>query len=204
MPAPAGGGQKAASEACGRDLENLRHAWRWALERGEAASIAPFLRPFHRFFNLQSRFAEGEALIAEAGDPPLRALALAIRAALCFRADRSTEAEALARLALDLLPQEMEGAAMARMLTFYTLGALAWYDGNFTAARDHYRTSLRHADASRDDYDLAYAMNNLGVVEGEIGDPDEARRLYEATLERNRRIGNRRGPRWCWRISAPS
>jgi predicted ATPase/DNA-binding SARP family transcriptional activator len=55
-----GADQKAAIDEIVRELENVRAAWQWATARGQVTEMAPAMRSLQRFYDVQSRFQEGE------------------------------------------------------------------------------------------------------------------------------------------------
>jgi predicted ATPase/class 3 adenylate cyclase len=72
-------------------------------------------------------------------------------------------------------------------------GALAYYQGDFPAARGLYEESLALFKELGDQKDIAVLLNNLGNAAIELGDYPGAQRLYEESLVIRRQMGDRIG-----------
>jgi tetratricopeptide (TPR) repeat protein len=65
-PSLKGAQQKAALDELGREMENLRVAWRWASARGKVVQIAEAATSLFLFYDIRSRFQEGAEMFREA------------------------------------------------------------------------------------------------------------------------------------------
>ena len=72
-------------------------------------------------------------------------------------------------------------------------GVLAYYQGDYHAARARYEESLAILRQLGDRKGTASALNNLGNVTGEQGDNSAARALHEESLAIRRELGDRSG-----------
>jgi predicted ATPase/class 3 adenylate cyclase/Tfp pilus assembly protein PilF len=72
-------------------------------------------------------------------------------------------------------------------------GALAFFQGDFSAARARYEESLAIRRELGDRSGIAGSLNNLGSVDQNLGDFGSARALYEESLAICRELGDRWG-----------
>jgi len=63
-----GAGQPQALAALRLENENIRRAWRWLVEHGQAADLASSADSLYLFYDIQSRFGEGMELLAAAAE----------------------------------------------------------------------------------------------------------------------------------------
>jgi predicted ATPase/class 3 adenylate cyclase len=127
----------------------------------------------------------------EAGDA---ATALALVASLWRywqRRGHLAEGRELALLALGL---EAGAPAADRSRALEAAGGLAYWQGDFEAARAHYERALTLERANGEDAAVANALWNLSFTYSVTGaDPETARRLVEESLALYRRAGDRAG-----------
>lgn len=81
-------------------------------------------------------------------------------------------------------------ASPVRSRTLDGLGVLAWVQGDYTAAREHYEGSLALARNKGQESGVASSLGNLGILALERGDLEEAKTLFTEGLEINRRLSN--------------
>jgi predicted ATPase/class 3 adenylate cyclase len=128
----------------------------------------------------------------EAGDG---ATALALVASLWRywqRRGHLAEGRELAVLALSLEAGAPAPAELSRALE--AAGGLAYWQGDFEAARAHYERALELERAHGEDAAVANALWNLSFTYSVTGaDPETARRLVEESLALYRRAGDREG-----------
>jgi tetratricopeptide (TPR) repeat protein len=92
-----------------------------------------------------------------------------------------------------LASEESEGPGVARAGALNGAGALAYYQGDFAAARTLYAESLALYRELGDRKSIAILTNNLGNVAIEQGDYPHAQQLYEESLVVRREMGDRVG-----------
>jgi predicted ATPase/class 3 adenylate cyclase len=102
------------------------------------------------------------------------------------------EGRELALLALGLEAGAPAPAELSRALE--AAGGLAYWQGDFEAARAHYERALELERAHGEDAAVANALWNLSFTHSVTGaDPETARRLVEESLALYRRAGDREG-----------
>jgi len=72
-------------------------------------------------------------------------------------------------------------------------GILAWFQGDYAAARVHLQAGLEVWRQSGDQEGIAHALNNLGLVAWTQGDLEAAHALHEECLALRREIDDRKG-----------
>lgn len=175
------------------ELDNLRSAWRWAVDEAPAR-LQRSLASMWRYFITQPRCAEGLVMTAgaierlAANDPAqrgARAAALLLHAGCAWwMGDVETMA-----------PCADEGLALMRDLDdpvgiefgLVAKGAHAWRSGAYADAKRAFEESL--AIALRLDHRVSRALQNLGHAERLLGNYGRSREHFEAAAERNRRDG---------------
>ncbi|MDB4893890.1 MAG: transcriptional regulator, LuxR family [Firmicutes bacterium] len=75
-------------------------------------------------------------------------------------------------------------------------GVLAYTQGDFTAAKEHYEASLATWRQLGDTRGIAQVLNNLGVVARVQGDYGSARPLLQEAVALNRLLGNQQWESW--------
>lgn len=73
---------------------------------------------------------------------------------------------------------------------YLKLGNLYSNTGDYTTARGYYDRSLKGYRRSKDNLGQAYSLTGLGVIQGKLGDGDEARRYLGLALNKFRRTGD--------------
>lgn len=211
-PALRGAGQQAAVALIGQELENVRSALRWHVQRladpatAELPDLWPaFAAAFH-FLDLRSWFQEGEALFREAaaalvptghtsptpGAPArLWALLSARQGWFAFHLAHSEESVWLLRTGLERLLADRE--EHAAVFNYIYLGAVYRHQGRLDAAEEALHAALRIAQAHGDAYESGSAWNILGQVALLRGDLTRAQTCCRRALQIKREIGDRWG-----------
>jgi predicted ATPase len=200
------GRQKETLEEIGREMENVRAAWRWAVARGRIAELALSLDPLYYFYDIRGWVQEGEEAFAAA--------VAWLRAVIPLRQgtvdDNLTLGRLLARLGrfkhrLGLYDQARElleeSLALFRVLEapqeiafgLNYLGNIAYRLGDYEAARQICRESLSICRDFDYRWELVTAVETLAHVAEELGEYHEARSLCGQGLEICHSIGDRRG-----------
>ena len=176
------------------EIENLRSAHRWSIERGDAASAQRIASALPRFWEVQGNFTEGRswltgALAVHTEPTQERANALIGLATLARRQGDYDAAIECYQAGLDIFRSHDDASGIATALN--NLGVVAQDQGDYDRARQ-LMTEAQQYFASIDDKPRnASALNNLGLVARRQGDLDGAIRLYEASLQIWNDLGDR-------------
>lgn len=171
------------------DFDNLRAAWRHAVERGQASLVADALEPLNGFVFATNRFEEGAELFALAAsawaDGSLLARTVERSRCACLLAlgrveEVAASVEALYAAAAE--PAERAHLSIAR-------ASIAGRRGQFEAAGAAMREAAVAAEASADPYLRVRTRLNLGVTEWSLGRTDTAEELYLQALAETERLG---------------
>lgn len=91
------------------------------------------------------------------------------------------------------LAYEREAEPAVAAALHHGAGVLAWNQGDYAAAHDHYEHSLALRRALGDEQGMAALLNNLGNLALDQGQIDAARRYLEQSLAIKRRLGDEVG-----------
>jgi len=199
-----GPGQQAALTGAEADAANIRAAWHWAVERGQADRLDQALEGLEDLYWSSGRYEEGEAALRTAADrllpspvvdagadgssaDRLRLLAriLAWQGNFHRLLGRRDQARKLHQQGLALLEgQELAGrdTRRERALLFWLMGHTAFLD-NRQECRQLYEHSLALCRELDDRRAAARALSSLGTAGVLLGALDEARAAYEEALD---------------------
>jgi predicted ATPase len=201
-----GSGQKEALESIAAEIENIRGAWAYALERLDSAVIERAFDPLYRFYEIRGWLKEGADSFdrlcqrldaaSRGGNAPngLRLLQLRAQsrqAAFLYRLGQPAQAHILLTDITRELRLLNAPPDLAFALTY--LGAVEYLRRELGTARRHLQESLAMLRNSGSQLGTAIALHHLALVARESGDFPEARRLFEESLLVNRGIGSRFG-----------
>ena len=155
--------QRVALDAIGAEIENVRHAWQWAIEQADLDTIDAALEGCFQFYELRGLFQEG----AGAFDV----------AAVSLTAHRAGE--------------DREQGVVDRLLARQAV--LVHRLGQYEQARGLLLRSLASARGRDDHPEIGFCLNHLGYVAYNLGAYPEARRLFEESLASYRAIDDRWG-----------
>jgi predicted ATPase len=200
-----GSQQQAAAAEIHREIENIRAAWRWAVEQGQIELIGPALEGLFFFYEMRSWFREGAEVFAHAAArlaricvaaPPSEAQQvwgqLLARQGWCmFQIGRPAEARALLQQSLALL--EPLGDPARQVLPLNYLASAAYYQGDYAAAEQVVAAALSASQASGDRHGATVALTVFGQIAALVGRYEDARRYSEQSLAIERELGNRWG-----------
>ncbi len=188
------------------EFENIRMAWRFAMQHGPAELLARAAYSLMTYCEHRGRRLEGLELMQRAmqsesvaGDPRFVPALAAHAAWMAYRLDRYAEAEALGTLALGAKGQDGQrpGDSTLAFRAATVLGASSARLGRSDEAHRRFRQALELAKKSANPFDIASALDNLGLIARGRGDLDEALRLYREALLRHREIGDAGGTAIC-------
>lgn len=179
------------------ELDNLRAALRWALERGETETALRLGGALWRFWFKHGYLSEGRRWLDEglAGSgavaPAVRAKALTGSGVLAHYQGDLSRAAALCGESLALSRQLRDTDGIADALN--GLALVARSGGNYAAARTMYSESLALLRESGDRWRVAYTLTYLGVIYFVQYDVATGLRSVEEGLALFREVGDRWG-----------
>jgi predicted ATPase/DNA-binding SARP family transcriptional activator/Tfp pilus assembly protein PilF len=202
-----GGRQQEALADTRQELANMRAGWAWAVESARRQDIQSFAGGLYRFYEMSSRFQEGEELFKQVAER-LRALhgAGAAQAAIddlliaqigasqggfCYRLGRSEQALQLLQDALVVF--RMGDAFESLAFCLICLGDIARIKGQYPQARVLLEEGLAIASQVGDRSSAARAYTNLGIVSGASGEYREAKQLFQEGLAIFQALGDQWG-----------
>ncbi len=202
-----GGRQQETLAEVGEEIENVRSAWRWALENNMAEEIERSAETLYYFYDIRGWFQEGEETFRVAVDrlsewQPDTENAATKKVAIVAKV-RTWQSAFAYRLGLYTEAKQMleESLATFRHLAVSTetafslnlLGDLARIMGNYAEAQQLLQESLALCQQTGDRAQMARALNNLGIVTAALGDLKKARQLFQEVLAIFKEVGDERG-----------
>ena len=181
---------QSALDEIGADLENCRHAWRWAIEHRAAEGIAASAPALKEYFNVRGRVAEGLHFLEEAREfaesaaPGIAAVLIAAIAQTQYRLSRLDDAAASARRGIRYARAADHRIALVRCLS--VLGTCCWQWGRHAEAQRVLQQAVRQAEANADARGKSLALHNLALVEKALGNHARAAELMREWLTSQR------------------
>ncbi|MCA9972969.1 MAG: tetratricopeptide repeat protein, partial [Anaerolineales bacterium] len=183
----------AAQQAMAEAFANVRQAWQWAAQHGQAAVLAETAVSLHEFYSVQSRFQEGIDAYQFALDQ-LRALpetTPGLAVALCELWGRKArlhitlgQLEA-AQQALDeamvYLPAVENSERHSALLGYAAI--TTYYAGDYARAAALAVESMRLAEETGDQDGVAFGLNFLGSCAKVQGDYAAARDYFQRSAD---------------------
>ncbi len=201
-----GSEQKETFDQLGEEIENLRAAWRWAIEHGREEEIEKLSKSLYHLYDIRGWLQEGEQIFrmtaemfkikygTEMPDDKKRlrfGKILSRWGGLCRRLSQYEKARELLNESHRIF-QKLN----ARTETVYVLnelGVVAYRLGEYAKARHMHQRALEIRKEWGDELGIAVSLNNLGVIALSIGDYAEAKSLHEQALKIREKKGDRRG-----------
>lgn len=183
-----------------QETENVRAAWGWALHRKEIEVLCTLVQNWlayevmGRYQELRSLHTQAIAVLeeSESRDAELGlALALARRASSLVRIGEPTGTEAILQQSNEILLRHGKDDQVGLNLNF--LAMKAHMEEDHLNERRILKESIRLARQGGDRWTTAYSLNDLGLVECQLGDLDQAEQLMTESLEIFNEIGDARG-----------
>jgi predicted ATPase len=179
------------------EVDNLRAAFRWAVENKHAETALRLTAYVWRFLEIRGYFAEGRKRAEEAigmngadGHPELLERALSGAGWLAYRQADFADAQSLIERALDLAEANGNGAGISNALN--DLGNICRIHGNYDAAREHFSRCLDMVKENPNKRMFAVVLYNLGAIALDQGDLEEASRKLAQSLDSFRDQSNKR------------
>lgn len=200
-PALSGPQQESWFRRLERELDNLRAALSYLLERGERGeSNEMALRlgaALSWFWSVRSHQLEGWTFLERALERSegvavaVRAKALYVAGQLAWRVGNLNRSEELCQQSLALFREGGDLAGMGNAL--FTLGNTSWQKGELATARFHLEESLKLSTETGDKFIMAWSLTVLSVVNMDQGDYPQGYSHAEAGLLLCRERGDKRG-----------
>ena len=173
--------------------DNLRTALRWALERGEAETVARIGASVWHFWQFRGYLSEGRrwlevALAAFSERTALRAKALLAAGLLAFYQDDYVRANVLLEESLELSRTHSERQGIAYALN--ALGSLAQKTGDYERATTFYEESLPLLRELGDQRVMAFTLSGFGLAMLYQGDNERAALICGESLALSRERGD--------------
>jgi DNA-binding CsgD family transcriptional regulator len=186
------------------ELDNLRAALHWSLERGEIDRAARIVGELGSFWSFGGHSSEGrwwidriEPLIDDADLAPRLRFRFWEAAGLTAWAQGDAQlAETRYARALDIAQAMHDPVAESYGWTW--LSQAVWYNGDYAAMRDHAKRAL--AIAAPKSAPWAGSQTLLGVAEMRLGNLDAAERELTTARERHAQAGYTRGAVWTLQL----
>lgn len=187
------------------DLENIRHAWEWALDQRRVADIEASIQALMAFFDLKGMFFEAEATFGNAAETVRHRLHLSGHSAhtegRVVSALLAARAHFLNRLAcydeaiqttsiILVLAQQAEDDGLEAIGRHYFADAL-WQQGFYSDARVQFERAVELAHHAGVHALEADSLRKLGRVACEQGNYADARVCLDRSLAISRVTGNR-------------
>lgn len=199
--------QQAALAHIAVELDNIRAAWGWAVDRQQIEQLEQAMHSLGVFYEWRNYYQEGEASFRSAVDhlqqvddsSPLQqktlAHALTWQATFTRLTGRLTAAEQLLQQSLQILSQIADTVDAKRQSAFIFLqqGQLCEAQVAVAAGAAYYQQALALYEVLADDGGQAAALLGLGEIVYRTGNYAQARQHYEASLAHFQRIGDLRG-----------
>lgn len=184
-----GAGQLQAVAELRQEFDNVRAAWRWASEHGDATTLDAGAAVLYRHLEAVSDFSQAETLFALAA-PHSYAARARYGGVLNFVGKLEDAERELTRAATDAQnAQDLVNLAFC----WLCLGNLALYRGDFDTARARYDQNLDAARTLDNAVMQVDILNNLGLLEAYRGDFKQARAYFQECLALATRIDELRG-----------
>lgn len=173
-----GAEQPAALAALDTDIDNIRQAWQWAIERVRLAAIRKPMRALWYFYDIRGWFQEAEASFGQAAQQLQRIMRMgenADREVAVLHADACAQQgwfalrvgcfEQAQRLPQAPLEALRSAGAFAELVdALQHAGALDRLMGNYARSRTYYEEMLRHALQTNDPWNATIANGDIGLA----------------------------------------
>jgi tetratricopeptide (TPR) repeat protein len=156
--------QRAALVEISREIENVRAGWQWAVAQNNLAVIDRALTGLYNFYQIRSRYQEGEEIFAQA----------------------VLQLQPQAEGAND--PGQVKTGLLAKLTA--RRGAFCVFLGHYEAANKYLQAGL---ELIYDQYEVAFILNMLGEVARWQVKPAEAEAYLRRSLLINRKLNNASG-----------
>lgn len=196
------GQQKQALEAINVEIDNVRAGWFWAINHKRTSQIEQYIEDLFLFYNLQSRFQEGETVFRQAatnlrelkekGDSDwaidqMLGQVLARQGVFCASLGHFDQAKVIMHEGLAIFANAKIRQESPRGLNY--LGAIAWALGEYVDAQKLCQEGLDIAQKEGDRWKEAWILEYLGMIAISLGEYEEAKTIAQRSLAIFREFG---------------
>ena len=192
-----GGGQEKSLDVLAAEVDNLRGAMRWAIDKPDAEIALRLCGALWRFLEIRGHFREGRERIEEvlkipqcSHFPALRSKALSGAGMLAYRQTDLPTAGTMFSESLAIERELGNKPGIANALN--DLGNVAQLQGDFRRARELYRESLDLELENKNERGIAVARFNTGNTARRLGEYEVAIPLLEQSRDSFEKAGNKR------------
>ena len=174
------------------ELDNVRSAWRWAVERRRTEDIERSVEPLSRYYDMKALNAEAvelfgaaaEALESDADEATgiTRVRLLLRQGVFMNRLARFDEARRLLTEGLNLLEGGDLDEPREQAFGHCALGAVAYKESDNLRSREQFARALELYQGEDDGRGIAMALDGLGSAAFARGDHAEAEEHYRRSL----------------------
>ncbi|RCK73896.1 MAG: Transcriptional regulator, LuxR family [Anaerolineae bacterium] len=206
-----GGSQFEALQEISAEIENIRLAWHWMVNREQVLEIDQAQECLHLFYNMRSWLHEGVKIFSEA---VAKLRELTEREKIPAQQNRVTLARLLARQgyfydrignyekAREVL---QESLSILRELNLTTemaiplrgLARLSLDLENYSEARELYQTCLKICEENNDTWGTVRCLDSLGFIALYFDEDAKARKYLERGVTLAKQNGDHWGTTWC-------
>jgi len=189
--------QKKALNAIEAEIENIRAAWSWSVERGLLENIGRALDAMTSAYDSLSWFQEGAAIFQQAVETLSRRipdqddlLLWRVRLSYAWMIGRMGQYDANFQIARDALPIfRREKAHRDAVVALNHLAYVAMMQGRYDEARQYSLDAEAAAQQLGDRWLLFLSTGNTGYVEYLAGNYETARKIYEEGVRQADALG---------------
>lgn len=179
------------------ELNNIKHAWKWAIHHHKLTEINNMLEPLYLFYDMKSLFKEGVAefdqaissfSVTEKPKNPIEQTILlgrllARQGNLLWRLSRVEEAQEQLQKSLSLVQSCANDMNQDMALIFKGLGSIALSRKDSASAQHCFQESLYFFKKVNNQRGEAEILTHLGSVASQRGNIDKAARFDQESLE---------------------
>jgi predicted ATPase/transcriptional regulator with XRE-family HTH domain len=196
-----GAAQRKTLRELTNEIDNVRAAWTWAVQRGRFDSLGPAVRCFGWLYEMRGWFREGfeqlelvvQGVRGNSEDEVRQKVlgqAMAQQGLLLFRQGESCRAQTLLAESLSILRHFDDPALLLDPLIFS--GVIMFLHGEMERAQARLEECLACARAAEEPWFAAYALYDQGYVASLLGRYDEGYEQMLAGLAEWRALGDSR------------
>lgn len=201
--------QQDALKEIGKEIDNVRSGWQWAVAHRDEKAISKFLESLCVFYERQSWFQEAEDVLgktverlggADSVDEQkekkgaILGRVLAQQGWFCYRLSRFEMAKELLQASLSILHHF---GAQRIEFPLKAMGSVAYRLGEYMEAKQLFQESLAICKEIDDRHGIATNLNNLGLVAMALEKYVEAKLLIQESLSIHKENNNRWGMAIC-------
>jgi len=182
------------------DMNNIRAAWDYAAQTGEADLLIQFLKPLYSYFDVQCRYLEGAETFGKAGQlltalysagSLLSARMRVLQGSMLVCMSRYAEAHVAVREALPILQQN--SLSWETRIGLASLGTIHYASGDYQAAWSYYESALPYYQQAGEIAEVVNILVRLGDIAAVLGDYEKARRLLDENAIHINQMTSKRG-----------